>query len=287
MECVGAGTRMRDYMMYPRFLLGMDLTGMEQLVYVLLLDRARMSGKREDWRDEAGRAFLVYTIKELAGATHKCESTVKRALATLEERGLIRREQKGMNRANRIFVMLPSGDGAASGEGGGAAPEGSAGAPSEGRKDAPIEGRGAAPLEGVDGVPIEGRGADPSEGLDNAPPDGSKALPPRAQKRAATGVQKCAPSNNYPERTTQQELRSKGARRAYGQFGNVYLTDGEAARLRESVPGYREYIERLSSYMASTGKTYRDHFATLHSWALRDRPAQASRSYDYREGESL
>ena len=29
-------------------------------------------------------------------------------------------------------------------------------------------------------------------------------------------------------------------------------------------------MERLSAYMASTGKTYKNHLATIRSWALRD-----------------
>ncbi len=55
---------------------------------------------------------------------------------------------------------------------------------------------------------------------------------------------------------------------------------------------YRQRIERLSEYMASTGKSYKSHLAMIRSWARRDRSKPTAKSYshdNYRceEGESL
>ncbi|MCC8102268.1 MAG: hypothetical protein LIP11_08415 [Clostridiales bacterium] len=55
---------------------------------------------------------------------------------------------------------------------------------------------------------------------------------------------------------------------------------------------YRQRIERLSEYMASAGKSYKNHLATIRSWARRDRGKAPAKSYshdNYRceEGESL
>lgn len=47
------------------------------------------------------------------------------------------------------------------------------------------------------------------------------------------------------------------------------------------------YIEKLSSYMASSGKQYSSHAATIRSWALRDHPAPVKRTYECKEDESL
>ena len=45
--------------------------------------------------------------------------------------------------------------------------------------------------------------------------------------------------------------------RAYGRYQNVFLTDGELADLQASFPTvWGQYIEKLSEYMASTGKRY-------------------------------
>lgn len=61
------------YMAYPRFLLTMDISETAKLVYVLLLDRARLSIKNDGWEDEQGHVFIYYTIETLAEASGKSE----------------------------------------------------------------------------------------------------------------------------------------------------------------------------------------------------------------------
>ena len=64
-------------------------------------------------------------------------------------------------------------------------------------------------------------------------------------------------------------------RHKYGEYGNVLLSDGELDKLRREFPeDWRKRIDRLSEYMASTGKHYRDHLATIRLWAKRDAPAE-------------
>ena len=86
--------------------------------------------------------------------------------------------------------------------------------------------------------------------------------------------------------------------RRYGTFGNVFLTDDEFDRLRHEFPSdYMRRIERLSEYMATTGKRYDNHLSTIERWSRwdSDKPMQnqpPGRSYSheryrYREGESL
>lgn len=81
------------YMAYPRFLLTMDISETAKLVYVLMLDRARLSMKNEGWEDENGHVFIHYTIGALAEATGKCKMTIKDALNKLELHGLIYRQR--------------------------------------------------------------------------------------------------------------------------------------------------------------------------------------------------
>ena len=52
------------YMAYPRFLLEVDICETAKLVYMLLLDRARVSMKNDTWQDECGRVFVLYTIQD-------------------------------------------------------------------------------------------------------------------------------------------------------------------------------------------------------------------------------
>lgn len=59
-------------------------------------------------------------------------------------------------------------------------------------------------------------------------------------------------------------------KRPYGIYGNVKLTDTELGKLQAEFPDWEARIENLSTYMASTGKTYKNHLATIRNWARRD-----------------
>jgi predicted phage replisome organizer len=70
---------------------------------------------------------------------------------------------------------------------------------------------------------------------------------------------------------------TKPVRHKYGMYENVLFTDEEYQKLQEEFPhDYSARIERLSEYIASTGKKYKSHLATIRSWARKDtvqRPA--------------
>ena len=95
-----------SYMAYPRFLLTMDISETAKLVYVLLLDRARLSMKNDGWEDEQGHVFIYYTIADLASASGKSEMTVKNALAALEQKNLISRKRQGAGQPSKIYVRV-------------------------------------------------------------------------------------------------------------------------------------------------------------------------------------
>lgn len=79
---------------------------------------------------------------------------------------------------------------------------------------------------------------------------------------------------------------------AYGRYQNVFLTDDELTELQKELPAlWQTYVDRLSEYMASTGKQYQNHAATIHRWAAEDRKKAATqtrnRDYSVREGETV
>ena len=83
-------------------------------------------------------------------------------------------------------------------------------------------------------------------------------------------------------------------RHRYGQYQNVLLTDEEMEKLMNEFPNdYKNRIERLSEYMASTGKIYKNHLATIRSWARRDgqktqeKKGYGHENYQFAAGESL
>ena len=94
------------YLAYPRFLLKMDISETAKLIYILLLDRARLSMKNEGWEDDLGYVFIYYTVESLAEDCGKSQMTVKNALAALEQQGLISRKRQGAGKANQIYVKV-------------------------------------------------------------------------------------------------------------------------------------------------------------------------------------
>lgn len=111
------------------------------------------------------------------------------------------------------------------------------------------------------------------------PADGKKPVPVTDRKLSSSNKEK-----NNIKRTNSE---SKGDCTAYGSYQNVFLSMEELISLQKEIPHYQEYIEKLSSYMVSSGKEYSNHAATIRSWIMRDHPAPAKRSYECKEGESL
>ncbi len=76
-------------------------------------------------------------------------------------------------------------------------------------------------------------------------------------------------------------------RRIFGHYKNVFLSDSELAELQADFPDTLAYIERLSAFMASTGKEYKSHAATIRLWAEGDKSKAAPQSYnhDYSVGD--
>ena len=84
-------------------------------------------------------------------------------------------------------------------------------------------------------------------------------------------IEKVRPETGHPSHT-------------YGRYQNVFLTDEELADLQVSFPAvWEQYIEKLSEYMASTGKRYQSHAATIRRWAGEDakKTVTPSRNRDY------
>ena len=72
--------------------------------------------------------------------------------------------------------------------------------------------------------------------------------------------------------------KSKYSKREYsfsenglGTFQNIFLTAEDISDLQIIMNSQLDnYIERLSAYIKSTGKTYKDHKATILSWFYKD-----------------
>ena len=78
---------------------------------------------------------------------------------------------------------------------------------------------------------------------------------------------------------TEPPEKAKSVKHKYGEYNNVLLTDEELEKLKAEYFDYEDRIEKLSSYVASTGKRYKSHYATIRNWARKDKEKQQLNAY--------
>lgn len=223
MNYIRKDSALPPYLPLPKFLLTEDLKQTSQLTYALLLDRVTLS-QANGWQDGQGHIYVIFPIEKIAKALGKGLTSVKAALAELEEHGLIRRQRAGPGQPNRIYVLLPEG------------------------------------LE--TGHPEAGTPA--IRGPTIRPSDGQVSGCQMAGNPATNNLRDNNLNHNNLSRATDE-------RQTYGQYQNVLLTGNDVKRLEADFPDvWNEYVERLSTYMRSKGKQYRDHAATIRLWIQKD-----------------
>ena len=71
---------------------------------------------------------------------------------------------------------------------------------------------------------------------------------------------------------------TKPIRHKHGEYKNVLLSDEELEKLKTEFPDdWQSRIENLSEYMASSGKSYKNHLATIRKWAKADAEKQTEK----------
>lgn len=82
-------------------------------------------------------------------------------------------------------------------------------------------------------------------------------------------------SNITNESNSMSVKPTKSPKHKHGMYNNVLLSDEEMEKLQNEFPyDWQERIERLSEYIASKGAKYKDHLATIRSWARKDKDRQ-------------
>ena len=85
-----------------------------------------------------------------------------------------------------------------------------------------------------------------------------------------------AENNKNNENDFNNSDNKKPTRHKYGIYKNVFLTDEDMEKLKSEFPDdWQNRIERLSEYIASSGKTYKNHLATIRVWAKKDKEREA------------
>lgn len=81
----------------------------------------------------------------------------------------------------------------------------------------------------------------------------------------------------YIEPDNPKPKKAKPVRHKYGQYQNVLLTDEQLEKLKSEFPSdWQDRIERVSGYVQSSGKHYKDYLATIRNWAKRDQQSNQS-----------
>ena len=105
------------------------------------------------------------------------------------------------------------------------------------------------------------------------------AEPVHEMSRDITGqVTQCHATDIDKEKDKESDKKNKKIiKHKYGEYANVLLSDDELEKLKTEFSDWQERIERLSSYMASTGKPYKNHLATIRNWAKKDKEQKPSK----------
>lgn len=101
-----SGTRLINYSAIPNMVCDMNISSTAKVIYSKLLNRAQLSAGN-GFVDGLGRAYVIYTIEDMAKELGKSHSAVKDNLRELTRVGLIEKKRSLKSRANMIFVKIP------------------------------------------------------------------------------------------------------------------------------------------------------------------------------------
>lgn len=226
-----------------------------KILYACLFDRISLSAKN-DWLDEEGRIYIIFTIEEIMKTINRSRPTAVKALDELDKNtggiGLIERKRLGFGKPNIIYV-----------------------------KD----------FTSYEGEKLENQ---TSRSKDIELQE-VKKFNYRSKETELQEVKKVDPTNTNYIKTDSTKTDFNQEQKAFGAFQNVFLSNKELSNLKTILSHQLEnYIQRLSSYLKSTGRTYEDHEATILSWFYKDQ-GQQTRSEksnipsleEYERGEHL
>ena len=216
-----------SFYMLPKVLVTEDLyknlSSDAKILYACLLERSSLSFKN-DWIDEQGRVYIVFTVEEIMKMLNKSNKTAVKILNELDANtkgiGLIERKRQGLGKPNIIYV-----------------------------KD----------FMSVFRFECKNYTSE------------VKNLHSRNVEITLQEVKNLHCSNTNINKPDFSNTDFSKGQTGLGTFQNVFLTEKETKELKE-ILGYQfdNYTQRLSAYIQSTGKTYKDHKATILSWFYKD-----------------
>ena len=102
---------------------------------------------------------------------------------------------------------------------------------------------------------------------------GSKEILPEVVKNLDGGSKETL--TNKENNINKSDNKKDNIRHKYGEYQNVLLSDEDMEKLKTEFPNdYNSRIDNLSMYIASSGKSYKNHLATIRNWARKEKPKQ-------------
>jgi predicted transcriptional regulator len=226
-----------------------------KILYACLFDRISLSAKN-DWLDKEGRIYIIFTIEEIMKTINRSRPTAVKALDELDKntRGIGLIERKRLGFGKPNIIYV---------------------------KD----------FTSYEGEKLENQ---TSRSKDIELQE-VKKFNYRSKETELQEVKKVDPTNTNYIKTDYIKTDFNQEQKAFGAFQNVFLSNKELSNLKTILSHQLEnYIQRLSSYLKSTGRTYEDHEATILSWFYKDQ-GQQTRSEksnipsleEYERGEHL
>ncbi len=93
------------YLVYPRFLLGLNVRLTAKEVYAIMLNMTLDSELVQT--DKHGRRYLAFYNKTVAEIIDRTPSTVAQALRELEDAGLVEKKLIALHTPYHVYVKLP------------------------------------------------------------------------------------------------------------------------------------------------------------------------------------
>lgn len=90
----------KELMTNPHF---KSLSAESKLLYSVLLDRVSLS-RKNNWVDECGRVFIIYTRRDLMEIMGVADKKITRLFNELKEKKLVEEKRQGLQKPNLIYV---------------------------------------------------------------------------------------------------------------------------------------------------------------------------------------
>ena len=96
-----------QFLQMPLFLIKDDqfkaLSSDAKILYSLLLNRTSLS-KKNNWQDEFGRIYLIYTVEEIKDDLNCGRDKAIKSMQELTKKGLVESIRRGLGKPNLLYV---------------------------------------------------------------------------------------------------------------------------------------------------------------------------------------